>query len=261
MALRYRTLRGVAATALALLLLPLPMRAQGTPTRLLVRAVAHDAKIIGSGVGGARITVKNTRTGEVLASGTQEGGTGNTAAIVGTPRERGATVYDTEGAASWETTLNLTVPTQVEVIAEAPLGNTAAIQRTSKTLLMVPGEDIVGEGLILELNGFAVGISSPDEGPVTKGDGALTVRARVTMMCGCTIEPGGLWDANRIRVVARLVRGTEIVAEAPMSWAGKPSVFEGTLPEQAAGDYELRVLALDPERANMGMATRKLTIR
>lgn len=247
--------------SLIALLVAAPLAAQGTPTRLLVRAVAHDAKIIGSSVGGARITVTDVATGTVLASGTQEGGTGNTAAIVRTPRERGARVYDTEGAAFWETTLTLSGPTRVEVAAEAPLDNKQAMQRTSKTILMVPGEDIVGEGLILELNGFAVEIEAPAEDASLQTGASLAVRAHVAMMCGCTIQPGGLWDAQRIRVVARLVRDGAVMAESTLSYAGEPSTFEGSLPLPEAGAYRLRVLALDPERANTGMAEQDITIR
>jgi hypothetical protein len=50
---------------------------EALPTTVVVRAIAQDAKIIGSGVGGARITIRDARSGEVLASGVQEGGTGS----------------------------------------------------------------------------------------------------------------------------------------------------------------------------------------
>ena len=71
-----RPARLLALSALAAALLPfavLPVRAQTTPTRVMIRVVAHDAKIIGSGVGGARVTVTEVETGRVLASGVQEG--------------------------------------------------------------------------------------------------------------------------------------------------------------------------------------------
>jgi hypothetical protein len=34
------------------------------------------------------------------------------------------------------------------------------------------------------------------------GDTRIDVRANVMMMCGCPIEPGGLWDANAFEVAA-----------------------------------------------------------
>ena len=94
-----RALRAGTAGLMAATLLhatPLASYAQ-TPTRVMVRVASHDAKIIGSGVGGARVTIRDQRTGSVLAEGIQEGGTGNTSLIMGT-RERGASVYDTEVA-------------------------------------------------------------------------------------------------------------------------------------------------------------------
>ena len=38
-------------------------------TRITVRVVANDAKIIGTGVGGARVIIRNAATGEVLGVG------------------------------------------------------------------------------------------------------------------------------------------------------------------------------------------------
>jgi len=232
------------------------MSAQGVPTRLLVRVLAHDAKIIGSGVGGARLTVKDVHTGAVLATGTQEGGTGDTGLIMRTPWTRGETRFDTEGTASWLATIDLAEPTWVEVVAEGPLGFEEALQRGSKTLLMVPGVDVVGEGLVVELNGFTVVIES-SEGSV---DHALAVRAKVTMLCGCPTEPGGLWDADRFDVVARLVRDGRTAAEASLSFSGETSIYKGNIVAPDAGEYELQVLALDPERANNGMARRMVTV-
>ncbi len=241
---------------LAILLLAAPgLSAQEVPTRLLVRAVAHDAKIIGSGVGGARITVRDAGTGRVLASGIQQGSTGSTDAIAKNPVSRGGTVYDTQGAAQYLATLALDHPTRVEVVAEGPLGTPQATQRTSKTLLMVPGVDVVGEGLILELNGFTVDIQSPAADAALPAGGGLAVRAKVTMLCGCPIEPGGLWDAARVHVTARLVDEGKVVAEIPLAYAGETSTFSGTLPAPPGDAEELQVIAVDAERANTGMAT------
>ena len=84
--------------------------AQATPTQLRVRVLAHDAKIIGSGVSGARVTITDLATGELLASGVQEGGTGNTGTIIRTPWERGATIFDMDGTGLFEATLLLDAP-------------------------------------------------------------------------------------------------------------------------------------------------------
>lgn len=148
----------------------LPLAAEMTPTRIKVRAVSRDAKVIGSGVGGARITIVDRNSGEILARGVQVGGTGDTERIMKQPRTRGGTVYDTPDAAYFETTLMIDRPTEVEVIAEAPLAYPQALQRTSKTVLLIPVQDVGGEGILLEINGFIVQILEPNERVFEEGD-------------------------------------------------------------------------------------------
>src|ERR1700688_3271137 len=97
-------------------------------TKIMIRAVARDAKVIGQHIGGARITVRDVSTGQVLAQGLQEAGTGDTDLIMNKPRARGATVYNTQDASGFLAVLNLERPTVVEVTAEGPLGNTQATQ-------------------------------------------------------------------------------------------------------------------------------------
>lgn len=52
-------------------------------------------------------------------------------------------------------------PTVVEVTAEGPLGTPQTTQRASKTLLLVPGQDVLGEGVLLEIHGFTVTFLAP----------------------------------------------------------------------------------------------------
>jgi hypothetical protein len=112
----------------------------GKETKVMVRAIARDAKIIGKGVGGARITIREVSSGKVLAEGLLQDGTGETALIIEKPHVRGEKIYDTPGASGFLAVLNLERPTVVEVTAEGPLSSPEATQRSSKTLLLVPGE-------------------------------------------------------------------------------------------------------------------------
>ena len=155
--------------------------AQQVPTRLRVRVISRDAKVVGTGVGGASVTVRSVETGEILAKGIQLGKTGDTDRIMVQPRERFATVYDTEGTAFFETTLMLDRATPVQVIAEGPLGYPQALQTSSKTILLVPGKDVLGEGLLLELHGFIVQILAPEDGRELPAGSSTTVRAKMTM--------------------------------------------------------------------------------
>lgn len=237
----------------AVILLPSSVAAQGTMTRVMIRAVAHDAKIIGSGVGGARIAVWNAETGTLLARGVQEGGTGDTRQLIIEPRVRGESAFDTEGAAGFLAELELEEPTPVRIEAEGPLGTTHAVQRASHTMLLVPGQHVLGNGVILELYGFTVELLEPASNPKDSAGSEIPVRARVTMLCGCPTEPGGLWDSNDYTIEARIVRrdGT-IVEKAPLSFAGE-SVYEGRIPIPEGDGLSIQVLAMDPRKANFGI--------
>lgn len=239
------------AGALAALLGLAPAHAQPDTlaTRVLVRAVAHDAKIIGSNVGGARILIQEAETGRVLAEGVQQGSTGDTRRIVVDPVARGDTVFATEGAAGFTATLPLTAPTWVDISAAGPLVTPGALARSAKRMLLVPGRDVLGEGVILVLNGFTVRLTPPPTAGRT-----LDVTAAVTLLCGCPTEPGGLWDADAIEVVARLLRDGEAVAEAPLRFTGEESTFGGPLTAPGPGAFTLQVLASDPARGNFGLA-------
>ena len=237
-------------------------------TKVMIRVVSHDAKVIGSGVGGARVTVREVETGKLLASGVQEGGTGSTDLIMRRPRERGRPVYEAAGAAGFLAELMIGEPTRVEIVGEGPLGTPEAIQRTTKTMLVVPGEDVLGEGVILELNGFTVVIDSLPDG-VEHGR-PVPVIATVTMLCGCPFSPGGLWDSDRISVVAEVLHDGRSVSRTPLSYAGPGSKagleggrssFGGWLTLDEPGDYQIRVLAKDPERGNFGVSTRSISVR
>jgi hypothetical protein len=229
------------------------------PTKLLIRVTARDAKIIGSGVGGAMVTVRHAETGNVLARGLQEGSTGSTDLIM-QAQERGETVYDTEGAAGFVADLELSEPTTVVIEAEGPMGSEHAVQRAQKTITVVPGRDILGEGIIIELNGFLVELLGPMSESLAAGE-PFEVRGRVRMMCGCPTEPGGMWDSNGYEILARAVRGAEVIGEWPMSFTGTTSEFSADVSLDAPGEVELQVLAIDAGRGNVGLARRTVTIR
>jgi hypothetical protein len=151
-------------------------------TKVIVRVVSKDAKVIGSGVGGAFVRIKNLRTGEILAQGKQEGGTGDTDRIMVQPRRRGEPVYGTPDAASYQAEILLNEPTQVEIFTEAPLSYPHALQRGSKTITLIPGRHILGEGVVVELNGLIVNILSPSTGENLKKGEEILVRAEVRML-------------------------------------------------------------------------------
>ena len=99
------------AIALAILVIASPLFAQtgGKETKVMIRAIARDAKVIGTHVGGARITVRDTATGEILAQGIQQGGTGDTDVIMKKPHTRGMTVFSAADASGYLAVLHLSL--------------------------------------------------------------------------------------------------------------------------------------------------------
>jgi hypothetical protein len=238
------------------LILPAPAQ-DAVPTQVVVRALSNDAKIIQDPVGGARITIEDAETGDVLAEGQQTGDSGSTEKIMQQPHERGATIYDVPGAAKFETTLELEEPTRVRITAEGPLDYPQAMQTTTKTVTLVPGEDVTGDGITLTLHGFIVEVLSPTASDVTPGQD-MTVKASVRMLCGCPTEPGGMWDADQYTIRAQLLRDGMVVAEGPLSFAGTTNEYDGTLTVPEEGATQVRVTASDADRVNFGTATASL---
>ncbi len=221
-------------------------------TKVTVRALAHDAKLIP----GVEIVIADADTGDVLARGTTEGGTGDTGLLVRDPIERGAPVFDTEGAAGFTARLDLAAPRRVEITAVQPETGAAA----SRTLWLAPGRDLTGNGVVLELYGLDVRLVAPTGGEVVPGE-AIPVTAHVEMLCGCPVTPGGLWDADGFTVTAELMDDGAVMDSATLDYAGETSRFSGRLPMPEPGEYTLRVLAEQPARANFGVARTDLVVK
>jgi hypothetical protein len=98
------------------------------------------------------------------------------------PRKRGEIVYGTSGAASFQAEIELDRPTQVEIYTEAPLAYPQSIQKGSKTLTLIPGKHILGEGVIIELDGLIVNILNPSSKEVLKKGKEVTIKAEVRML-------------------------------------------------------------------------------
>lgn len=223
------------------------------PATVQVRVLARDAKLVGDVAGGARVTITDAQTGAVLATGVTSGGTGDTDAIMTHRRTRGESIFGTPGAAGWTARFDLERPTLVAIAAEGPLDYPDATVRASKTLWLTPGAEVTGDGVVLELNGFMI-----DELTAEPAGDSVAVTARVRMLCTCPTEPGGLWSVER--VTARLLEGDRVVAEVPLAYSGRTSVYEGAVAAPAPGDYVLEVVAADPATANFGRGTRPVEV-
>ncbi len=220
-------------------------------TELMVRVRSKDAKFIGSSIGGAKIFIKNAETGELLASGMTSGSTGNTKLIMEEAHSRNQRLSDEE-TAGFLATLDLEAPVFVTVEAYAPYNKKQARVMSSTQLWMLPGKDITGEGLVLEVPGFVVDILSPQTHERISEENTIEIKANIVMMCGCPITPGGIWDANQYEVKAVLSRDGSKVTEVNLKAGEKPSTFSAKT-DLETGLYELLIYAYDPVSGNTGV--------
>ena len=242
-----------ATVAATLLALTTSNAVRAEPTEVVVRALSKDAKFIGDSMGGVQVTLTDVATGHELAKGLIVGTTGDTQRIMVAPRQRGATLSTPE-AAAFRTTLDLGRPTLVKVEAVGPLGKPHAQITVTSMKWLLPGQSLVGDGWLLEFPGLVV---EPTWDVETN---ALKIDAKVTLMCGCPIEPGGLWDAAKYEVRATLMDGDKAISSTALAYAGKPSTFAGKLPKPKAGAYRLRVIATNPETGNTGVVDQPVSV-
>ena len=59
-----------------------PTVASAEQTEIIVRVLAKDSKFVGTSMGGISIILRDAHTGEILATGLTQGGTGNTGLIM-----------------------------------------------------------------------------------------------------------------------------------------------------------------------------------
>lgn len=239
--------------AAALIAVATPLGAE--PTRVIVRAQSLDAKFIGDHTGGAAVVLRDARSGRVLARGTTTGETGDTALLMRQPHAR-RTALTGPTTAGFAATIDIDAPTLVRAELRAPLGHPQAIVTAAAEQWLLPGHDVTGDGWIVPMAGLIV-----EPGATSGGAAGLRIDATVTLLCGCPIEPGGVWDAADYRIEAALLRGKRIVATGVLAPAGKPSAFAGALTAVPPGRYRLRLTAADAQTRNVGVWTGAVTLR
>jgi hypothetical protein len=233
-------------------------------TEVVVRVVAHGAMVLGDEVGGAKVTITDAASGQVLASGLQVGETGDQNQIMRTPRLMEEPRYSGRPAASFRTTLQLDRPTMVEISAQGPLGYPAAMQRASKTVLLIPGLDLSHDGIVLELNGYIVQIENPPPGESLIAKDDVKLQASVRMLSGALVRPHGDWDSRKVVIYGEVLIGDRIIDRMQMFYSGTKSSFDGQFfvptPAAAPDGITLRVVAADGAGANFGMGEAKYAV-
>lgn len=153
-------------------------------TKLVVRVKSKDAKFIGTSMAGALVVVKDAVTDEILARGKTLGSTGNTKRIMIEPHKRGEPLAD-DKTAKFETTIDIEEPRLVTIEVHGPLSQRQAMITTSTQVWLIPGKPIDGDGVMLEIPGFAVDVLQPQTHAFFKlenGQAIIPITINLTMM-------------------------------------------------------------------------------
>lgn len=237
----------------------------------MVRVIARDGKFLGDDVGGAQVTIRDVRSGELLASGRTRGGSGPTQGIMQTARTRNQSIptADPPGndACFFEANLNLEAPRLVEISAFGPLVAQQSANRVSATTwiypglgiapLKSPGSPIREDGFLLEIPGLVVQVLSPPQhydpfkpDPQTP----ILISANVTMMCGCPISTDP-WPHGDFQVGASILhngKSTDISLTYDSKASG-PSHFTAQWTPGDYGIFEITVWAFQTSTGNTGV--------
>lgn len=237
---------------------------EATATKVIVRALAKDAKFIGTGIGGAYVVIRDQHTKEVLAKGYTSGSSGDTQLLMEKPKVRHARLTDGE-TARFEASIPLTEPTFVEIEVLAPVNRKHAAVKSSTQLWLLPGKHITGDGIILEIPGFVLDILYPHTHEVIAKEsltgGKLQVKVHLVLMCGCLIQKGGIWAADNIEVTATLKKEGAPYGSIAFQKTDEDNLFDALLDIKEPGNYELIVQAFDKVTNNTGVDKISFVIR
>jgi hypothetical protein len=155
--------------------------AEAVPTKLVVRAKSKDAKFVGTSMGGALVTVTDSETGKKLAQGLTAGGTGNTQKIMVRPLIRFVSITDAS-TAKFETVIDIEEPKLVTIDVEAPYGFKPDTVKSSTQIWLIPGRDMVGDGVIIEVSGFSIYTQTDKEVKLAGNRAVIPIQARIVMI-------------------------------------------------------------------------------
>lgn len=241
----------------------------GTTTKIMVRVIARDGKFLGDDIGGALVTIRDLRSGELLASGRTTGGSGPTKAIMQTPRTRNQPIPTADppgnNACFFEASLILEAPRLVEISAFGPLAAQQSANRVSATTWVYPGIGIAPldspggpireDGFLLEIPGLLVQILSPPQhyAPFNP-QMQIPISANVTMMCGCPIKADP-WPDRDFQVGASILHNGK-TTNLPLRFDTKapaPSQFTANWTPGDYGVFEITVWAFQTSTGNTGV--------
>jgi hypothetical protein len=230
------------------------------PTQVTVRAKAHDAKFIGTAMGGVSVSITAVHSGTILAQGLILGCTGSTDTLMKNPVARGQMISNDKSAAL-VATVDIDEPTLVEVKVFGPQAGGATAVESSKTMWILPGHHVLGDGIVFDLYGFVVVPLTPYANTKVKTGATIELSTYVTMLCGCPISTGGTWDAKGYQVSAWIWLGDKLVKKVPMQLGSTDGVFSAPFTPESAGNYRIGFCVADPKRNNYGAAYTGIAVK
>ncbi|PRD53870.1 hypothetical protein [Sphingobacterium gobiense] len=224
-------------------------------TRINIRAKAKDAKFIGSSLGGAHIIVRNKVNGQILAEGKTEGSTGDTKLIMDQLLQRGESIATPE-TAKFQAVLDIDEPTFVEIEVLSPINLKTSQVRATTELWVIPGKHILNDGIVLEIPGLIIDVLEPRTHAYISlnslASQSLPIQVNVVMMCGCSVESGGLWDADKMEIKAMVKHNGKRMDDVTLKFASR-NLFEGRIPVTDTGNYEVIVYGYEEHTGNTGL--------
>ncbi len=97
--------------------------------------------------------------------------------------------------------------------------------------------------------GFVVTALAPQNNQTIQlqnGKAEVDVKSHVVMMCGCPVTPDGLWDANQYEVKAIIHSKNGEITSVPLKYAGKTSMFSGSISIYPKGSIRSSFIRLRP---------------
>lgn len=228
-------------------LMMISLSAIAAETQIMVRAKAVDSKFIGTSVGGIRTIVEDAETGEILDEGWINGGTGDTALLMENPLKRGVPQTD-DKTAGFLAKVDIDTPRLLRFKLIGPYGYQQAYQEASVTSWVVPGKDILGDGIIITLTGFIV-----DAWTRVLEGGQVDIYTKASLLCGCPITKDGLWQADNYEAKAIIMRDDKNIDEVTLDFTGPAGMFSGKTTITEPGHYKAVVYLYDAKTGNVGV--------
>ncbi len=248
------------ALILCVFLLCLSGNVWAQETTLTIRAKANDAKFIGTAMAGIQVSVSNAFTHELLVQGVITGGTGSTEILMENPVVRGQQL-SADGGAAFVAVLDIDAPTQLNIRLHGPLASGRTSVDASKSVWMLPGKDIAGDGIVFNLYGFVLVPLAPSANTKVEVGKEITLSTYVTMLCGCPITAGGMWDANKYKVEAMIWDADKLVDTVTMRLGSEEGVFNAAYVPRHSGDYRIIFSASDSLTNNYGVAYSGIAVK